>query len=126
MNKSRMSMLLVSLGVSASMLLTACGADTPTNTPVANTPAPTAATGTTPAVAPTTGGTASGGVVKIAVALPIGGAEGANGIPTRQGIQLAIDQANRAGGVTLDGKQYQIQMYFLDDVPPGEQAHTPA
>ncbi|MGI8589282.1 MAG: branched-chain amino acid ABC transporter substrate-binding protein [Chloroflexia bacterium] len=80
---------------------------------------PTAMMGTTP-------GAASGSVVKIAVDLPVGGAEGANGIPTRQGIQLAIDQANAAGGVTLDGKQYNLQMFFLDDVPPGSQAHDPA
>jgi branched-chain amino acid transport system substrate-binding protein len=114
------------------MLLSACGGDTATTTPVApaatNT-APAAAAGTTdtPAGAATSapaGG--SGGIVKIAVDLPVGGAEGANGIPTRQGVQLAIDQANAAGGVTLDGKSYQIQMYFLDDVPPGGQAHDPA
>lgn len=139
MNKSRLGMLLVSLGVSGSMLLTACGGDTtsPTATAVPGTgatattagggTAATATTGGTTAATATTGGAApSGNVVKIAVDLPIGGAEGANGIPTRQGIQLAIDQANKAGGVTLDGKQYTIAMYYLDDVPPGEQAHNPA
>jgi len=56
----------------------------------------------------------------------VGGSEGANGIPTRQGIQLAIDQANAAGGVMLDGKAYKIEMFFLDDVPPGATAHDPA
>ncbi|HMA35314.1 MAG TPA: branched-chain amino acid ABC transporter substrate-binding protein [Chloroflexia bacterium] len=65
------------------------------------------------------------GVVKLAVDLPVGGAEGANGIPTREGIQLAIDQANATGGVTLDGTQCQIQMFFLDDVPPGALTHDP-
>ncbi|MGI8589100.1 MAG: branched-chain amino acid ABC transporter substrate-binding protein [Chloroflexia bacterium] len=65
------------------------------------------------------------GIVKIAVDLPGGGAETEYSIPARQGIQLAIDQANAAGGVTLDGKHYTIQMYFLDDVPPGGQVHEP-
>jgi len=129
MNKSRTSGLLVSLGVTTSMLLSACDS----GSAAVNTAIPAAATEVATAVmggamTPTTGAGAggSGGTVKIAVDLPVGGAEGANGIPTRQGIQLAIDQANAAGGVTLDGKSYQIQMYYLDDVPPGEQAHNPA
>jgi len=118
------------------MLLTACGTDTSTATPAtsaaSDTPAATSATDT-PAAAggetPTTassGGTTSGDVVKIGVDLPGSGGDASDGIPTRNGMQLAIDQANAAGGVTLDGKNYKLEMYFLDDVPPGGQAHDPA
>ncbi|MBF6613922.1 MAG: branched-chain amino acid ABC transporter substrate-binding protein, partial [Chloroflexi bacterium] len=89
-----------------------------------------AATSVSGAVNPTdtasTSAPASGDVVKIAVDLPASGADATDGIPTRNGMQLAIDEANAKGGVTLDGKQYKIQMYFLDDVPPGGQAHDPA
>ncbi|HMA34530.1 MAG TPA: branched-chain amino acid ABC transporter substrate-binding protein [Chloroflexia bacterium] len=128
MNKSRLGVLCLSLGVSASMLLSGCGTDTSTATPAPTTAPPTntPATGVSATSTTASGGTTSGGTVKIAVDLPVGGAEGANGIPTRQGVQLAIDQANKAGGVTLDGKQYTIQMFFLDDVPPGGQGHDPA
>ena len=42
-------------------------------------------------------------------------------------MQLAIDQTNARGGVTLaDGKAHLLQMYFLDDVAPGGQVHNPA
>jgi len=127
MNKSRTGLFMASVGMTASMLLTACGGDAATSTPVTSaTAAPTVAGAATTAPVATTGGSSSGDVIKIAVDLPVGGAEGANGIPTRQGIQLAIDQANAAGGVTLDGKKYTFEMYFLDDVPPGGQAHDPA
>ncbi|MDQ2806666.1 MAG: branched-chain amino acid ABC transporter substrate-binding protein [Chloroflexota bacterium] len=137
MNKSRTSGLLMSLGVTASMLLSACDTGSAAvNTAIpaaateavgaANTAMPAAATAVVQAATAVGGAMMDGGTVKIAVDLPVGGAEGANGIPTRQGIQLAIDQANTAGGVMLDGKAYKIQMFFLDDVPPGEQAHNPA
>ncbi len=135
MNKSRTSGLLVSLGVTTSMLLSACDTgSSAVNTAIpaastaavgaANTAMPAAATAVGQA-ATAVGGMMTGGTVKIAVDLPVGGSEGANGIPTRAGIQLAIDQANAAGGVTLDGKAYQIQMFFLDDVPSGGTGHDP-
>jgi branched-chain amino acid transport system substrate-binding protein len=125
MKKSRISMLLLSLSVSASMLLTACGGETATSTPATTGGGSTgAATATTATGGSTSGG--SGGTVKIAVDLPVSGADASDGIPTRNGVQLAIDQANKAGGVTIDGKPTQLQMFFLDDVPPGGSAHDPA
>ncbi|HEX6607056.1 MAG TPA: hypothetical protein VF276_09100, partial [Chloroflexia bacterium] len=124
MKKSRISMLLVSLSVSASMLLSACGGETATPTPATTGGGSTGAATATTASGGSTGG--SGGVVKIAVDLPVSGADASDGIPTRNGVQLAIDQANKAGGVMIDGKPTQLQMYFLDDVPPGGQAHDPA
>ncbi len=126
MKKSRISMLLLSLSVSASMLLTACGGETAaTSTPATTGGGSTGAATATTATGGSTGGSSTD-VVKIAVDLPVSGADASDGVPTRNGIQLAIDQANKAGGVTIDGKAMQLQMYFLDDVPPGGQAHDPA
>ena len=72
------------------------------------------------------GGAFSGDTIKIAVDLPVSGGDASDGIPTRNGMQLAIDQANAKGGVTIGGKTYKLEMYALDDVPPGGQAHDPA
>src|SRR4051794_11829368 len=137
MRSSKLGFLTVALLVILSMLLSACGTDTSTATPATSAaptdtvaPAGDAATATTaPAADATTapsGGAASGDTVKIAVDLPGSGGDASDGIPTRNGMQLAIDQANAKGGVTLDGKPYKLEMYFLDDVPPGGQAHDPA
>jgi branched-chain amino acid transport system substrate-binding protein len=107
------------------MLLSACGGETATPTAATTGGGSTgAATATTATGGSTSGG--SGDVVKIAVDLPVSGADASDGVPTRNGVQLAIDQANAAGGVTVDGKAMKLQMYFLDDVPPGGQAHDPA
>ena len=121
-----------------SMILSACGTESPTATPAAAEQPTTAAGQPTDTVAAagqatdtpmsaeaTKPAAASGDVVKIAVDLPVSGGDAADGIPTRNGMKLAIDQANKAGGVTLDGKPYTIEMYALDDVPPGGQAHDP-
>src|SRR4051812_12605926 len=137
MRSSKLGFLTVALLVILSMLLSACGTDTSTATPATSAaptdpvaPAGDAATATTaPAADATTapsGGAASGDTEKIAVDLPGSGGDASDGIPTRNGMQLAIDQANAKGGVTLDGKPYKLEMYFLDDVPPGGQAHDPA
>jgi branched-chain amino acid transport system substrate-binding protein len=75
---------------------------------------------------PTSGAAMSGDVLKIAVDLPVSGGDASDGIPTRNGMELAIRQANEKGGVTIAGKTYKLEMYALDDVPPGGQAHDPA
>ncbi len=148
-----------------SMILSACGGTTATNTPV---PAPTtaavasptaaaapAATATTAAMVMTTtistgsaatptagmavtgtstisataipsaptvvvGEKGSKGVIKIAVDLPTSGADASDGIPTRNGVQLAIEQANAAGEVVPG---YKLEMYALDDAVNG--VHDP-
>src|SRR6478672_5732867 len=122
MRSSKLGFLTVALLVILSMLLSACGAETPTATPATSaatdTPAAAAAATDTPAAAAgdtpttgTTGGTTSGDTVKIGVDLPGSGGDASDGIPTRNGMQLAIDQANKAGGVTVAGKQYKLEMY---------------
>jgi branched-chain amino acid transport system substrate-binding protein len=120
-----------------SMLLSACGGtpDTPTPAAPAATDTPAQAAAATDTAAPaaatdtpasTGGGTASGGTIKIAIDLPLSGGDASDGLPTRNGMQLAIDQANAKGGVTVAGQTYKLEMYALDDVPPGGQAHDPA
>jgi branched-chain amino acid transport system substrate-binding protein len=135
MKSSKQMFTLVAVMVVISMLLSSCGGTTanPTDTAVpaaaaTNTPAAAAPTDTAASAAPTNtaGAAAAGDVIKIAVDLPVSGGDATDGIPTRNGMQLAIDQANKAGGVTIAGKTYKLAMYALDDVPPGGQAHDPA
>ncbi len=65
--------------------------------------------------------------IVIGIDLPVSGGDGYDGLPTLNGMKLAVDQANAAGGVTLaNGKTYQLEIYFLDDVPPGGTSHDPA
>jgi branched-chain amino acid transport system substrate-binding protein len=64
-------------------------------------------------------GGATKGTVKIGVDLPLSGAETANGGPTFNGIQLAVDEANAAGGVA----GYKIEINKQDDAVNG--AHDP-
>jgi branched-chain amino acid transport system substrate-binding protein len=84
----------------------------------------TTTTSPTPEAGMTSG--PAGGTVKIGVDLPVSGGDASDGIPTRNGMELAIKQINDKGGVQLDGKTYKVEMFFLDDVPPGGQAHDPA
>jgi len=115
----------------SSMLLAACGGDntpTPAAAPTATTGAAAGApTATTAAAAstPATGGgsTFSGDTIKIAVDLPTSGGDASDGIPTRNGVELAIAQANDKGGVTIGGKTYKLEMYALDDAVNG--IHNP-
>jgi branched-chain amino acid transport system substrate-binding protein len=147
MKPGKFKLSLVSMLVAGSLALAACDAGGGASTPTTVTSAPTNTTvsatnptaetsptgmtaGETPAVGmtPATGMTpgASGGVIKIGVDLPVSGGDAAIGIPTRNGMELAIRQANEKGGLTIGGQQYKLEMFFLDDVPPGGQSHDPA
>lgn len=57
-------------------------------------------------------------VVKIGVDLPMSGGEAPNGVPTNNGVQLAIDDGNRGGG------PYTFQEELKDDAVNG--VHDPA
>jgi branched-chain amino acid transport system substrate-binding protein len=57
-------------------------------------------------------------VVKIGVDLPMSGGEAPNGVPTNNGVLLAIDEANKAGG------PYQFEEVLKDDAVNG--VHDPA
>ncbi|MFI5253964.1 MAG: branched-chain amino acid ABC transporter substrate-binding protein [Candidatus Limnocylindrales bacterium] len=88
------------------MVFSACSAG------ASPTPAATATAGATPTAAPIT--------LSIGTELPMSGGETANGVPTQNGVKLAIQQANANGtvpGVTL-------QLNGQDDAVNG--AHDPA
>jgi branched-chain amino acid transport system substrate-binding protein len=61
----------------------------------------------------------SKGTVKIGVDLPLSGGEKPNGDPTLKGVQLAVDEANAAGGAN----GYQIELDVRDDAVNG--VHNP-
>lgn len=54
-------------------------------------------------------------VFKIGAIGPLTGPAAAYGISVKQGAQVAIDEINAAGGVTVDGKTYTLDMIFEDD-----------
>ncbi len=60
------------------------------------------------------------GVIKIGVDLPMSGGEAPNGVPTNQGVLLAIDEANKAGG--YNGTMFEEVL--KDDAVNG--VHDPA
>lgn len=150
MKSAKFRLGLVALGVLMTMVLAACGGTaTPTTVPAlptdttsagataTNTTVLTGTTGTATTVmtgtattvmtgTTTGGGAPSGNIIKIGIDLPLSGGDASDGLPTLNGMTLAIDQANAAGGVTLNGVNYKLQAYPLDDVPPGGQAHDPA
>jgi len=58
-------------------------------------------------------------MVTIGVELPMSGGEAANGVPTSDGVKLAVDQAN-----AKSGNKYKYQVQILDDAVNG--VHDPA
>jgi branched-chain amino acid transport system substrate-binding protein len=67
-----------------------------------------------------TGSAASGTAIKIGIELPLSGGDASNGIPTRNGAVLAIEEANKAG---VPGG-FSFVSDDLDDAVQG--AHDPA
>src|SRR6516165_6500721 len=63
---------------------------------------------------------AAGKVIKIGVDLPMSGGEAPNGEPTNNGVLLAIDDANKAGGY----KGMMFEEVLKDDAVNG--VHDPA
>ena len=66
------------------------------------------------------GGGAEGNVIKIGADLPISGADASDGVPTKQGVQLAIIDANKRN--LIPG--YKLEAYILDDAVNG--VHNPS
>jgi len=92
-----------------------------------NTTTPTGANGgTTTSGTPTTGGNTPITGYKIVVAEygSFTGEQADFGNQTHNGIQLAIDEANAAGGVERDGKKYQIELDKDDDKSQAPNAET--
>jgi branched-chain amino acid transport system substrate-binding protein len=56
-----------------------------------------------------------GDTITLGSAISLTGKYSSNGIHTQNGYDLAIDLINETGGVTVDGKQYKLQVKYYDD-----------
>lgn len=62
-----------------------------------------------------TGSTAeSGDVIKIGVSGPTTGDSAESGVNVNTGIQMAVDEVNAAGGVTIDGTKKKVEVVYYD------------
>lgn len=64
---------------------------------------------------------AAGGpdAIRIGAALPLSGPEAKSGARQRDGFQLAVDLANEAGGVDLNGRRVPVKLEVVDDKSDG-------
>lgn len=56
-----------------------------------------------------------GGTIKIGASVPLSGPLAGFGSFVKWGYQHAVDEANKAGGITVDGKKKKVQLVLLDD-----------
>lgn len=70
------------------------------------------------------GGAPSGDQIVIGEYGSFTGSEADFGIQTHQGIELAIDEMNAAGGIERDGKKYTIKLEKDDDASQAQNAET--
>jgi branched-chain amino acid transport system substrate-binding protein len=119
----------LTLGLVLILLLAACGTEPPALSPTAVT-APPAATDTTAAaaaatnttvVAPTTATTAapanpiSGDKILFGAPLGLTGSLAKESKLTQQGYDLWAETVNKAGGIDVGGKKYQVAIKYYDD-----------
>ncbi|MBX3491471.1 MAG: amino acid ABC transporter substrate-binding protein [Parvibaculum sp.] len=55
------------------------------------------------------------GVIRLGAAVSLTGKYSSNGAFTRKGYDLAVEKINAAGGVTVSGKPYLLQIIYYDD-----------
>ncbi|HWM76049.1 MAG TPA: ABC transporter substrate-binding protein, partial [Methylomirabilota bacterium] len=53
--------------------------------------------------------------IKVGAVVPLTGRYGAGGAQIRAGYEIAVEQLNAAGGVTVAGKKMPIELILLDD-----------
>src|SRR5881409_1858818 len=53
--------------------------------------------------------------IKLGAVVPLTGRYGAGGAQVRAGYELAVEQINAAGGVTVAGKKVPLELILLDD-----------
>ena len=58
---------------------------------------------------------ASAQTIKVGAVVPITGRYGAGGAQVRAGYEIAVEQLNAAGGVTVGGKKMPLELMLLDD-----------
>jgi branched-chain amino acid transport system substrate-binding protein len=60
------------------------------------------------------GGSSGGDTIKIGVSGPTSGTSAESGVAINTGMQMAIDDVNKAGGIKVDGKQKQVKAIIYD------------
>ena len=55
------------------------------------------------------------GVIKMGAVMPLTGSSAETGVGVQQGLELAVAEINAAGGITMDGKSFGIELIFEDD-----------
>jgi branched-chain amino acid transport system substrate-binding protein len=60
-------------------------------------------------------GGSSSGPIKIGASIPLSGGLAGFGAYEKWGYQHAVDEVNKAGGITIDGKKRKVQLTLLDD-----------
>src|SRR5438552_16764517 len=60
-------------------------------------------------------GLAAAQPVKVGAVVPLTGRYGAGGAQVRAGYEIAVEQVNAAGGVTVGGKKMPLELVVLDD-----------
>jgi branched-chain amino acid transport system substrate-binding protein len=104
---------LLGLAVVAAMSLAACSKkDDAANSTAGTAAAPTAA--------------ASGEVIKIGHAAPLTGGIAHLGKDNENGARLAVEEVNKAGGLTLGGKKYTLELMAEDDAGDPKQGNVVA
>lgn len=61
------------------------------------------------------GNQATGSIIKIGENMELSGAAGGYGQQQKQGIQIAVDEINRQGGIKMDGKKKKIKLIVKDN-----------
>ena len=62
-----------------------------------------------------TTGTQQSKIFNLGALLPESGFGSSFGVPAMDGVRLAVEQINEAGGFTVDGQNYKIQLHEYDD-----------
>src|SRR6058998_2378652 len=60
-------------------------------------------------------GLAAAQAVKVGAVIPLTGRYAAGGAQVRAGYEIAVDDVNRGGGVTVGGKKVPLELVILDD-----------
>jgi branched-chain amino acid transport system substrate-binding protein len=60
-------------------------------------------------------GDSDSSTIKIGASVPLSGPLAGFGSFVKWGYQHAVDEANAAGGITVDGKKKKVQLILLDD-----------
>jgi len=61
-------------------------------------------------------------VVRMGAVLPLSGASAESGIACQQGLELAVDEINENGGITINGEAYKVELYCEDDTGSPDQS----